>query len=490
MVDEELLLDEPLLIETEGVRITGTGVLRLRSRSGACAPVLHIRARDVVIGHGLTIELLPAEDGAGASLCPALLAESAPGLSVVGARVIGGARVSGNDAVIAWSDISNPVAANNGTCVQVVSCGNATTLTPCNVTVHDNFVHDCRADGGSPYAPQAQGVLLGGADAAAQCTVGVVVRNNNLTGIDEMGIRVNNDNHCPSVLNVVELNKIEHWGQLNKTAGGDTTDSGCLYVYGHWYGPGNILRYNFCISSNASEGQNGVYLDDASTGQVVVGNVFLGATAGSALKVNGGSFHVIDSNLAIAGISLGFANCRGLRGDPSNYYTCANEQLWMSILESANYLQEPWRSAFPFYSGWCTNTTAGPFNTPCAPTGAPAAYECAILSRGNSVSNLAGVQMTRNGTFELQTLPGFPIGTGACPTFVETGQFNAFHNESINFFFGDDQFVDAAGGDYTLRDDSDVYRAMPSFVRVPFRAIGIGGSGDEHKPTVLPALLR
>lgn len=386
------------------------------------------------------------------------------------------------------SEISNTRGTQNGTCIYVPYCGNSSTLSSCNLVVHDNFVHDCRYDNHSVYDASSQGVLLGAIDGSPHgmpnggCVVGVVVHNNNISSTDEMGIRISNDLSCANVLNQVVFNKIVDWGQLSNKQGGDAQDSGCLYTYGHWFSPGNNVSFNLCISTNASWGQNGMYLDDASSGQTFIGNYFINATAGSALKLNGGQYNTVHSTVVIGGSNFGFANCRGVR-PPLNYiYTCENPNTgvrWMSILEGYSYLSPPWSLAFPFYRGWCTNTTAGPHEAPCAPSGAPAGYECASLSRGNDIRNFAGVSMVRNGSFVIPTSPGFPYlnWSSACPQYVVDQDFNNV-NESAQFFYDDPEavFVDPGHGDFTLRDDSPVYRDMPSFVHIPFRSIGIGGN--------------
>ena len=189
--------------------------------------------------------------------------------------------------------------------------------------------------------------------------------------------------------------------------------------------------------------------------------------------------NTIDSLVVINGSHLGFANCRGLRGSkPSDYYTCENPSAgkrWMPILQSVNYLGALWHARWPWYTGWCTNKTAGPYSATCTPAGSPPPYECAVLSRGNIVSRLAGVAMRQNNTFVVGTAPGFPLGTGTCPEFVVNHSFNQV-DALPDPFFGVDQFVDFAGGDLTLRDDCDIYKATPSFTRIPFREIGIGGT--------------
>lgn len=256
------------------------------------------------------------------ALPAALLADGASRLLLTSLVIAGGAQLRGvHDSSLSFSDISNAVGANAGTCVNVFGCGHSPSLTPCNVTVHDNLIHDCRFDGNSIYDASAQGVLIGAADGqggASPCATGVIVRNNDLAGIDEMGIRVSSDTLCANPINQLVLNRVRDWGQASAKEGGDRADSGCLYSYGHWYSPGNNFSYNMCISSNASWGQNGLYFDDASTGNVAVGNIFVNATAGIALKLNGGAFNRVDSNVVIGGIGAGDAACRGLR-PPENY---------------------------------------------------------------------------------------------------------------------------------------------------------------------------
>ena len=80
--------------------------------------------------------------------------------------------------------------------------------------------------------------------------------------------------------------------------------------------------------------------------------------------------------------------------------------------------------------------------------------------------------MVRQDPFVLQSAPGFPTSTGTCPSYVVDQAFNNIDNATIGNFYTSDQFVNATGGDFTLRPDSDVYKDMPDFVRVPYMAIG------------------
>ena len=381
--------------------------------------------------------------------------------------------VSSSHILVYQNNITN----NNGTCVYIPSCGNSTNFQYCNITIENNYIHDCHIpfNGTSPYAPVAQGILLGGNEGSDQVTVGVMVKNNLVENIDQMGIRINNDNYGASILNTITLNRIINWGMLPASEGGDNRDCGCIYLYGHWFGPGNQILYNDCLVTNTSWGQNGVYLDDASTGQIIIGNYFRNQTYGSPIKLNGGSFNYIDSNIVINGINLGFGNCRGLRGTEAMWYTCVNEGRWLEILENNNYLTGLWGDHFPWYQGWCTNTTAGPNNYLCAPPSAPSGYTCEVLSRGNEIQNMVGIFMTYNNSFVMQNTESnntYSNGTGICPQYVVTENFNSIDWNTVNKFYIHDQFVNSSYGDYTLRSDAQIYIDMPNFVRIPYMAIG------------------
>ena len=480
------------------MRLRGEGDAALTRPSSALSPVVSIAHASNVTLSDVRISYIGAPSW---RLPPALSVRDSDGVSLQRLRIEGGVSIAGGAGIaLGWSDVSNALGAQNGTCVYVPGCGNSSTLTACGLTVHDNLVHDCRWDGASVYEAAAQGVMLGAQDGSSAgqanggCTVGVIVRNNDVRDIDQMGMRVSNDALCSNVLNELFFNRVSDWGQLSRADGGDSTDCGCLYVYGHWYGPGNNFSFNECIVTNSSWGQNGAYLDDASSGQIIVGNYFRGQSAGVALKLNGGHFNVVDSNIVVDGIGLGFANCRSLRPPESYIYTCENSNTgarWLRALEGMNYLSPPWSEAFPFYKGWCRNTTAGPNDAPCAPPGAPTGYECASLSRGNAISNFAGVAMRRNSTFAIPTAPGFPFldEASACPTYVVSAAFNSISVVSDPFWaFEDDVFVDAAGGDYTLRPDAPVFASMPSFVRVDYKRIGIGGAARPVPPMVLSCI--
>ena len=91
--------------------------------------------------------------------------------------------------------------------------------------------------------------------------------------------------------------------------------------------------------------------------EYTIGNLYRGV--GNVIKMNGGAHNTIDSLLVIEGDRLGFANCRGLRGNkPADYYTCENEgsgQRWLKILEEVDYLGPVWHARWPWHTGRCSH---------------------------------------------------------------------------------------------------------------------------------------
>jgi hypothetical protein len=190
---------------------------------------------------------------------PALLVEDADEVEVDSCVVEGGVEVHGGAGHrLHHSHVSNP---QGGHCVWIAACGDMKQdpWKPCDTSVDNNVITDCFNATSGPYAPGSAGVLLG-------CTNGVEVHHNHISNTYSWGVRINNNDYCPTVLNSVRLNRIEQWGQGND--GKPYMEGACLYTYGHWFSPGNTLEYNHCHG-----GPICIYADDASSGQTFRGNI-------------------------------------------------------------------------------------------------------------------------------------------------------------------------------------------------------------------------
>lgn len=243
------------------LELTGGGLYLSRCDHGV--PVLRFQGAVGVTLQGVTVTLPCARNPTFA-----IEAIGSADVKISRSRIVGGIRIADSlRPIVERCDVSNPWGAGGGSCVNIATCGNATTLVGCGAAVRQTEIHDCRANGGSPYAPGAQGVLLGGPEGSAQCTVGVIVEHNFVHSIDEMGIRgglcggleshcpctlvtpcrlrcplprgaVSNNNYYPCVNNQVVFNRVQDWGQLPASGGGDNTDSGALCACGQRRGRG------------------------------------------------------------------------------------------------------------------------------------------------------------------------------------------------------------------------------------------------------------
>jgi hypothetical protein len=378
---------------------------------------------------------------------PALLVEDANGVEVDSCTIEGGVEVrGGTDHRVHHSQVSNP---RGGHCVWIAACGDLTQVPwqACNTSVDNNVITDCFNTTGGPYAPGSAGVLLG-------CTNGVSVEHNHISRIYSWGVRINNNEYCPSILNSVRLNRIEQWGVGPSTAwsnGGDIPGGGgsgdavagpdatlvvkphsqeygegaCMYVYGHWFSPGNLFEYNHCHS-----GPICMYADDASSGQTFRGNICQNVT-GTVMKINGGHNNLVEGNMflesnqpnGLTGRGMGW-KCPLDMSVTKSVYACSNvfhnngdypNGAWGNVLRAANFDQPPWITLWPWYKGWCNYTSY--LGQDCDP--AKKGYDCFMMPTGNRIAATAIVMpMSGHGHDPVRWLPctvrsvfGRPCGT-------------------------------------------------------------------------------
>eukprot|EP01062_Namystynia_karyoxenos_P049389 TRINITY_DN3781_c2_g1_i1.p1 TRINITY_DN3781_c2_g1~~TRINITY_DN3781_c2_g1_i1.p1 ORF type:complete len:511 (+),score=162.61 TRINITY_DN3781_c2_g1_i1:101-1534(+) len=381
-------------------------------------------------------------------------ARGAHSLEVDNCTVTGGVTVDGGRGHrVHHSRVTNP---GGGHCVWIASCGNLST-TPwefCDTKIDNNVISECW----SPQGPGDAGVLLG-------CTVGVEVLNNHIFHTHSWGVRINDNNYCPSILNKVRLNRIEDYGL------GIGGEGACMYTYGHWFSPGNLLEFNHCRN-----GKICMYLDDASSGQTFNGNICENVT-GTIMKVNGGHANTITGSMLLASGNPGGLTCRGLGWTcpvPVNStvdYSCANmfapngtDGRWGKILRGVNYDQPPWVTYWPWYKGWCDYTSFR--GKSCDPD--HKGYDCFAEPTMNNISATAFVMALRPTPPSWAPCRDAPVN--CCPHVVCDEHWNG--NGTAARYPGDPGFADYAKGDLTLRNDSAVFRDLPGFPHVPFRSIG------------------
>ena len=399
---------------------------------------------------------------------PALLLADAVDVEIDNCGVQGGIQVRGGTGHrLHHSRVSNP---QGGHCVWIATCGNTSSIpwVPCNISVDNNVITDCFNATG-PYAPGSAGVLVG-------CANRVSITHNHISRTYSWGVRLNDNNYCPTVLNNVRLNRIEEWGLGMHGAG--YGQGACMYSYGHWFSPGNIFEYNHC-----RHGPICIYADDASSGQTFHGNICENIT-GTIMKINGGHQNRMEGNMFLqSSAQPNGLTCRGMGWvcplNMSRYksvYACKNTFFddgdypfgrWGKVLLNAHFQQAPWITHWPWYKGWCNYTHFQ--GQACDPDNK--GYDCFMQPTGNVINSTAVVMpIGTRGREPVRWSPCLGTPANCCPDFVCTKDFNS--NGSAAMYAGDPGFVDIEHGDLTLRNDSRIFRDLPGFPHVPFTDIG------------------
>ncbi|MBR5453306.1 MAG: right-handed parallel beta-helix repeat-containing protein, partial [Clostridia bacterium] len=196
-----------------------------------------------------------------------------------------------------------------------------------HITVDDCLIHDIRYNAIEAYGTN------------------ITIQNSEICQIGDSGIIVTGGDAktLTSSENLIYNNYIHHWGQVGRTYESAVELYGCGATLSHnemhdsphqavcWDGPnhvmeyneiynvcletsdcgamysgrrydwyGGVVRYNYIhnVGSNGAAAQ-GIYLDDALSGQTVYGNIIADVT-GFGIQVGGGRDNVIENNLIIS----------------------------------------------------------------------------------------------------------------------------------------------------------------------------------------------
>ena len=233
-------------------------------------------------------------------------------------------QVHGYDNLITKNEISGigkgGISAVGGDRISLLSGNNA---------VENNLIHDWA----EVYRTYQAGIVLGG--------VGNVCANNELFNSPHLAITYGGNNH------VIEYNLI-HDVCL------ETDDSGAIYAGRSWSSYGNDIRYNL-IYDVGKDGYspNGIYMDDAISGQNIHGNILVNIPK-HAIFIGGGRDMNVRDNLIInsgdAPIRYDARARDGLLGETwfSGDVDFESGILWRTLRMSP-WQGEVWQNAFPQY---------------------------------------------------------------------------------------------------------------------------------------------
>ncbi len=306
----------------------------------------------------------------------------------------------------------------------ILNGGDTQTLTPGENIADNNLIHDWS----EIYFTYCPAVTLNG--------VGNTCSHNEIYNSPHEAITYSGNNH------IIEYNLIHDVCLLSD-------DAGAIYSGRRWDWYGNIIRYN-CIYNLGSEGHtpDGIYLDDALSGQEVYGNILVNIPK-YALHLGGGRDLNVWGNIIInAGEHPISYDARAREGALENgwfnHSSKENGDMWVN-LKNSPYMSETWRTAFPQY-----NSFSEDFSNPDIPGFVP------NPANSNVSGNIILDKIASTGNI-----------SEAATTFSTIDGNAVYYLSKLKSIFND-----AENGDYTLKEDSSVYKDIPDFQNIPLEEIG------------------
>ena len=305
----------------------------------------------------------------------------------------------------------------------IIDGGATETLTPGNSVADNNYIHHWS----EIYQTYQPGVMLLG--------VGNVCSHNEFHDSPHEAVSYKGNNH------IVEYNDIHDVCLLSD-------DAGAIYSGRSWVWYGNIIRYN-AVYNIGSENHtpDGIYLDDALSGQTVHGNIIINVPSNS-LHIGGGRDNVITNNIIVTSgeNSIRFddrAREGALeRGWFTHAYTDTGD-MWEALYNSP-WQSETWQNAFPEYTVMTDDVEKSD-----SPEYIP---NPSSTIEGNIIVNKTG-----------------DIGD----VWSEVYRFSDIsENEMYSLNKIDEIFEDAENGNYNIKDIEKLKENISEFENIPYEKIG------------------
>ena len=206
-----------------------------------------------------------------------------------------------------------------GDCGVTVSGGDRKTLAPSGHVIHSNHIHRF-SQWSRCYVPaiQASGV-------------GIRMTHNLIHDAPHSGIIFNGNEM------LIEFNEIHHVTM-------ETGDCGAIYTGRDYGARGNVIRHNYIHDTGGyGMGSMAVYLDDCTSGQSVIGNLFVRTTR--AVMIGGGRDNVVENNIFVDCDPAIWFDGRGL--DKATVWHDMVYKTMQERLGQVNYHQPPYSERYP-----------------------------------------------------------------------------------------------------------------------------------------------
>ncbi len=305
----------------------------------------------------------------------------------------------------------------------ILTGGDADTLRSGNSRAENNLIHDWS----EIYRTYQPAVTLRG--------VGNVCAHNEIYHSPHEAITYAGNNH------IIEYNLIHDVCLLSD-------DAGAIYAGRSWAWYGNVIRFN-CIYALGSEGHapNGIYMDDAMSGQEITGNLLINIPQ-FALHLGGGRDLNVTNNIIInAGDRAVSYDDRARDGALNGGWfdhAAKGGDMWTALYDSP-WKGPIWQEAFPQYKTMTDDFTKS--------------------ETADFIPNPANSTLRGNVIFDLRDSIGYIAGPAS--DFGSIGENVVCPLHKINSFF-----VDASNGDYRIRDLQKLQKTIPEFQEIPLDQIG------------------
>lgn len=229
--------------------------------------------------------------------------------------------------------VENNVVTATGKAGIVLTGGNRETLEASGNVVTNNLIYDWS----QIYQTYQAAVALHG--------VGGVCSHNEIYNSPHEAITYSGNNH------IVEYNVI-HDVVLK------SSDAGAIYSGRSWSDYGNVIRFNCIYDIGSGEYKpNGIYFDDALSGQSAYGNLLINIPGCGFLIGGGRDIDVTENMIVNAKVPIAYDD-RAIAGIlDGGWFTHANtpeSELWQS-LGSVDVQSDTWKNAFPEISKLTSN---------------------------------------------------------------------------------------------------------------------------------------
>lgn len=306
----------------------------------------------------------------------------------------------------------------------ILDGGDRETLTPGNNKADNNLIHDWS----EIYLTYQPAVTLSG--------VGNICSHNDMMNSPHEAITWSGNNH------IIEYNRIHDVCLLSD-------DAGAIYSGRRWDWYGTVIRYN-AIYNLGSDGHtpDGIYLDDALSGQEVYGNLLINIPKWG-IHLGGGRDLEVWGNIIInAGQRPISYDSRAREGALENgwFNHAAREDgdLWKNLYNSP-WQSDIWQKAFPQYKNYIEDFERSEESGFIPNPGNSNVTGNLIFDKAKSIGNIS------DAATKFSNISGNAV--------YPLGKLDSF-------------FTDAENGLYTIKDINELREILPGFEEIPLDEIG------------------